>query len=574
MQSSKELPDFLHYQVEPPSQSKRRRRCTRFTLISILVFLVYLVHYGLDGFSSARDWISGAELTSPDRERCPQQAPLEPRHRSNLTDTNRKLILEDATYRNQSVKRMSGAIQVATQSFDDMGPVDKDPRWDIFAKFEAYLRETFPEVHERLEVAKVNTYGLVYTWQGKDSSLKPILLAAHQDVVPVPQETTDRWTYPPFDGYFDGEWIWGRGAGDCKNNLIGILEAVEILVKANFEPNRTVVLGFGFDEEVGGDRGARHISAYLEKTYGRDGFAAIVDEGGLGIGPAFGDTIFALPATGEKGYVDIVVTVDVPGGHSSVPPDHTGIGVLADVIKHLESNPDSPHLTSRNPYLSYLQCAAEHSDGMTKWMRKAILLGKKLQKVADALSAESRVMKSQMQTTQAVDVIRGGVKVNALPERSEVMINYRIAVESSVDELKEKFVHLVKKKAQKYNLMLDAFGDKYETRNVRWGTMRLSTREALNPAPVSPMTSDAYAVLAGTVKHTFGRDVVVAPTVMTGNTDTKYYWNLTRDIYRFSPVRSADKYNIHTVDERVSISGHLEGVWFYHELIRNFDEHH
>lgn len=34
--------------------------------------------------------------------------------------------------------------------------------------------------------------------------------------------------------------------------------------------------------------------------------------------------------------------------------------------------------------------------------------------------------KAMMRTTQAVDIVRGGVKVNALPERASVVVNHRI----------------------------------------------------------------------------------------------------------------------------------------------------
>ena len=47
-----------------------------------------------------------------------------------------------------------------------------------------------------------------------DKSLKPIVLMAHLDEVPVPEPTYKRWTHPPFDGHVDKDgWIWGRGSG-------------------------------------------------------------------------------------------------------------------------------------------------------------------------------------------------------------------------------------------------------------------------------------------------------------------------------------------------------------------------
>ncbi len=152
----------------------------------------------------------------------------------------------------------------------------------------------------KLDIKKVNTYGIVITWKGAEESLKPYLFMAHQDVVPVPDATVSRWKYPPYSAHYDGRYIWGRGATDCKNNLIGVLEAFEELLKKGYSPKRTILAGFGFDEEISGWQGAANIAKHLEKQWGRHSIDLIIDEGGLGIKDMYGAK-FALPALGEKG---------------------------------------------------------------------------------------------------------------------------------------------------------------------------------------------------------------------------------------------------------------------------------
>lgn len=107
-----------------------------------------------------------------------------------------------------------------------------------------------------------------------------------------------------------------------------------------------MIVSIGFDEEGGADQsyGARCLAETLMERYGKDGIEMIVcwlsrsiimdvltklqfDEGIAGIENRFG-TDFALPATAEKGYIDVTVTVSVPGGHSSTPPDHTASSCL------------------------------------------------------------------------------------------------------------------------------------------------------------------------------------------------------------------------------------------------------
>jgi Gly-Xaa carboxypeptidase len=131
----------------------------------------------------------------------------------------------------------------------------------------------------------INDLGLLYTFKGSEKDLKPILFAAHQDVVPA--GSPEKWTHPPFDANFDGKWLWGRGSSGCKNNLIGILSVVENLLEQNWQPKRTILLVFGYDEETGGARGAAIIAQELEKRYGRHGVAMVMDEGGMG-GTALG----------------------------------------------------------------------------------------------------------------------------------------------------------------------------------------------------------------------------------------------------------------------------------------------
>jgi Gly-Xaa carboxypeptidase len=346
------------------------------------------------------------------------------------------MYLESDTFLNKSVSRLSGAVRIPTESFDDMGPVGEDPRWNVFYPFHEYLAVTFPLVHASLQIEKVNTHGLLYTWSGSDTSLKPTLLMAHQDVVPVPDATVGQWTHPPFSGFFDGKFVWGRGASDCKNQLIAILEAVEALLEANYSPKRTLLLSFGFDEEISGREGANTLAPFLLKRYGKDGVAVIVDEGAPNA-EAWGRN-FALPGVAEKGYVDVDIVVRMPGGHSSIPPKHNGIGVASELITKIEEHTYEPRLDDKNPYLELMRCAAEHAPEFPDKLKKLLKSRdkkssraqekscKKKDKLALEASKESLGVKYLMTTSVAVDIIRGGVKTNALPERTVRILHYKV----------------------------------------------------------------------------------------------------------------------------------------------------
>lgn len=127
----------------------------------------------------------------------------------------------------------------------------------------------------------------------------------HQDVVPVLQVTESRWKYPPYSAHFDGRFVWGRGASDCKNIVIGVLEAFETLLQKDHKPERTMLAAFGFDEEISGWKGAAFLSKHLEETKGKNSIDLVIDEGGLGIKEMYG-TMFVLPGLGEKGRISML----------------------------------------------------------------------------------------------------------------------------------------------------------------------------------------------------------------------------------------------------------------------------
>ena len=446
---------------------------------------------------------------------CPQVEPLRPKGSDALARMD--AYLESSQFRNETIVRMAGAIQVPSESFDDLGPVGEDPRWDIMYDMAAYLDKTFPLVHKTLKLDKVNTHGLLYTWEGSDKSLKPTVLMAHQDVVPVAAATVKQWTHPPFSGHYDGKSVWGRGASDCKNLLVGTLEAVELLIEAQFKPKRTLVLAFGFDEEISGAEGAGHLAPAILDRYGKDGVAVIVDEGN-GVGASWGAN-FAMPAVAEKGYVDVEVIVRMPGGHSSIPPPHNGIGVMSELITLVEANRYEPHFHPENPFLGLLQCGAAHAPEFPPEWKKLLATPGAQHKLAQQVAQSSDALKYLFTTSVAVDVINGGVKSNALPERTTATINHRVNVGDHPSDVQERLTKLASTIAAKYNLTLHAFDDAEETAS----SLNLKAIKPLEPAPVTPTNVDSvtpYAIISGTTRALYNEEIFMAPSLSTGNTDT------------------------------------------------------
>lgn len=568
---------------------KRRRSALRSKILHFACFLglVLLSHHFWPYLrTNAFPTHESQKLLAID-DMCPQVSAITPSSHALLIDT---LDEEYGTkeFKLRAYESLGGAVRIPTVCYDDLGAPEEDPRWKVFDDFHTYIEQRFLKVHATLQRTKVATYAAVYHWQGTDTSLKPLLLAAHIDVVPTLAATEANWINPPFSGYYDGEWIWGRGSCDDKPGVIGIMTAIEALLEQGFKPTRTVILAFGIDEERGGQTGAAAIGKYLVNTYGEDSISMIVDEGG-GFSDLSG-TVFATPAVAEKGYLDVRVDVLTPGGHSSRPPRHTGIGILASVVTELEANPHVPRLARDRTYYQGLQCRAKYDAGFPSEMRKLVIESQtsdeKLHELETKLDDFDSAYSASAGTTQAIDIIYGGVKINALPEAVYAITNHRIADHSSVSELQNRFASIVAPVAAKHNMSLNAFGKEIGLEaSTTWGLVKVSDAfgSGLEPAPVTPTTgSGPYELLSGTILSTLKTNLrtddfpefsVVSPGLSLGNTDTRHYWSLTRHIFRYGHRGTTDGYNgAHTINEAIRAEGFLEQIRFFTRLILNADE--
>ncbi|KAJ7155550.1 hypothetical protein C8R43DRAFT_884619 [Mycena crocata] len=572
-----------------PSQAPPRPASTRRRGLAI----VALTFFGLTVLSHCTnyDFDFDGYLPHDTAASCPQVEALVPEHSAELL-ANISDLIGTADFKTKAINWLAGAVQVPTEVFDAMPPVGQDPRWDVFAPFHDYLLEAFPLVHSTLSLTKVNTYGLLFEWKGSDKSLKPVLLAAHQGTyLTICPSTSNHWTHPPYSGHFDGEYIWGRGSSDDKSGLIGIMTAIETLISQGFKPTRTFVLAFGFDEEASGLQGAGALGAAMRGIYGDDlPFAFVIDEGG-GFADIYG-SVFATPAVAEKGYLDVHVEVTSPGGHSSVPPAHTTIGILAALLVKYEDNPYELELSRDSIPYATLQCAAEHGATMPKVLKKIIKRSARSKGALRALEKilfQDRTYRSLIGTTQAIDIIQGGVKSNALPEQAYALVNHRISTQSSVGETQAHDTALLKPLAAQFNLSYTAFGAELsEAGAPAIGTLTIKDAygTSLEPAPVSPISGEEsapYKLLSGTIKATYAAhhdaspsDIAVAPGMSTGNTDTRYYWQLSRSIFRYNHKNtsgSKDRLSgVHTVNEAMSADALLEMIRFFATLILNADE--
>jgi carboxypeptidase PM20D1 len=412
-----------------------------------------------------------------------------------------------------------------------------------FLGLHRYLEQTFPQVHATVSKEVVGDYSLLYTWKGSDARSKPILLMGHMDVVPVEPGTEGNWTYSPFGGRIADGYIWGRGALDDKASVMAILEAVEELLTEGFQPKRTFYLAFGHDEEIGGLGGAAKIAGLLHSR-GIE-LEYVLDEGGTitkGILPGVTSPV-ALVGIAEKGYVSLELTVASSGGHSSMPPRHTAVGILSTAIHRLERNPFPAKING--PTRALLETVGpEMAFGQRLVMANLWLFDSLVKRLLSA----SPLSDALIRTTTAATMFEGSVKENVLPVKARAVVNFRILPGESSRSV------------------IDHVRNAVDDPRIGIAPLALS----LEPSPVSDIHSSGYTHLQRTIRQVFP-DAVVAPWLLVAATDSRHYAGLSENLYRFAPLQLSqeDIPRLHGTDERISAADYEHCVKFYIQLIRN-----
>ncbi|HEY2734532.1 MAG TPA: M20 family peptidase [Polyangiales bacterium] len=430
-----------------------------------------------------------------------------------------------ATDERRIAEHLSQAIRIQTISHQDASADDHAQ----FAALRSFLSATYPRLHTALAHEQIGGDGLLYVWPGRDPKATPILLLAHQDVVPVEPGSEARWTHPPFDGAIADGFVWGRGALDDKGPLIGLFEAIESLLAEGFQPQRTVYLASGFDEEVGGAQGALAIARELSRRNMH--FSWVLDEGGSatqGIVPFIERPIVAV-SVAEKGYVSVELVAHGEGGHSSAPPARTSVGLLAAAIVRLEDSPFEPrllpivrdNLETYAPEMPLLQRVA-----LTNlWLTSPLVLRE---------LARRRESNPSVRTTTAPTMLSAGVKENVLPESAHAIVNFRILPGESSAEVVDRVRRVI------------------ADRHVDATRLRRTVAE---PAPQSSTTGPGYRALRDAALAIFP-DAIATPGMTYGLTDSRHFLAIADDVYRFVPrlMLASDMKRMHGTDERASLT--------------------
>lgn len=412
-----------------------------------------------------------------------------------------------------------------------------------FLRWGGFLREQFPLIHSRCEITTISEIAFLYHLPGTRPELPPAAYYAHFDVVPADEEGKG-WTHPPFSGEIAGGFVWGRGAIDDKGLLISLWEALEELLAEGFEPERSIYLLLGGDEEIGGSNGAAAIAAHLA-GHGVH-LASLIDEGTFiveGLVPGTSAPI-ALIGTAEKGHASVRLSVDGEGGHSSMPPARTAVGLLADALGRIEHSPFPLRITPT--IASFFRALAPATRFPASFvLRRPRLFALPLK----AVFSRPEQTRAMLRTTVAPTMLRGSEAENVLAAHAEAIVNVRLLQGDSIEGCRAELER------------------KVADRRVRVELQPGSD----NSEPTTPTGpgSWAYRRTRATIEETLP-DAVVVPFLVVGATDSRLFEASSDACLRFVPFRMNSELiaSMHNVDERISLENLELATRFYRRLFR------
>ncbi len=406
-----------------------------------------------------------------------------------------------------------------------------------------WLAATYPKFHA---VAKREVIGqsLLYTWQGRNPKLKPILLMAHMDVVPVVPGTARNWVHPPFSGTIAGGYVWGRGSIDDKGPLIAIMEACERLAADGFTPERTVMIAAGQDEETGGAKGNAVIAKMLAARGVR--FDWVLDEGGAILDDPFPgmQTPAAFVAVAEKGYVSLELVAHGEGGHSSRPTHDMAVTRLASSILKVTHHPFSSGIDDIER--EQLHILAPYVPFAPRILLANLWISAPIIERFMEMQPETAAL---LHTTIAPTMLNAGVKDNVLPPTAHATINFRIHPRDDIDGV----VDHVRR----------AIGDP----KVDIDVLSESASEA---SKVADIYGASYKFLAREIRAAFG-DIPVAPVLAIVATDSRHYLPIADNVFRLDPFHFGpnDLARVHGTNERLAVGDLAPAVGFYMRIVKD-----
>lgn len=422
---------------------------------------------------------------------------------------------------------------------------DKDGNFDK-AEFEGFykvLEGNYPAVFSTVEAQRINDYGILLRWKGKNEKLDPVILMAHHDVV---SDEGQDWLHPAFEAEVHDGCVWGRGTIDTKCLIGGIFEAWEALIEEGYVPERDIYFASSNCEEVAGDTMPKIVDWFRENKI-KPHF--ILDEGGAIMSnlPMGIKTPFAMIAMSEKGWATLKLTARsktaAHGAKASASDKVSAPVKLVRALDAIEKNPIEANLTAAVEEM--LRSFAPYIDGYVGSVLKNIKIFRPIiKKVLESNADTAAMIRSAINITK----IEAGNEKGGVPDTATATLSLKIAPHDTVDGV---IAHIRK-----------VVGENIEVEEIKRS----------NPPRISDFRTKNFELVKNTVKKVFP-DVGAAPFILNAGTDARHFSPICNEIYRFGAFRLDDDLfgTVHGANERIPVKDYLKCIEFYYELVKGIN---
>lgn len=377
-----------------------------------------------------------------------------------------------------------------------------------------------------------------------DGSKKPILLAAHADVVGVERE---KWKHDPFQGTIEDGYVFGRGAIDFKGGLAVFAQAVMLLKKNNVPLSRDVIFLSEADEE-----GGQYNTSWLAASHwDKIDCEFSLNEGGWIIKNPNGKVRYVSISTADKIGVSLVFKATGKSTHSSMPLPDNAIFTLAKALARIADYETKPMLipstkeffltlakTSGPPMSTYFSNLVNSSD-------PAVV------READREISKDPLLHALMRNTIAPVLMNAGFRGNVIPSSAEATINFRVIPGTNTADLMGEMKRVVNDPRVEITQATASMG----------GTRPPAELERMQRTPPSSQDTELYAALAREAKAVYP-EAAVTPYLFQAGTDSMAWRSRGIPVYGIYPyaIDAEDLSRMHGNDERVSIESLRSGT--------------
>ena len=365
-----------------------------------------------------------------------------------------------------------------------------------------------------------------------------LILLQHTDVVPA---SKDYWETDPMIAEIKDGYLYGRGVIDMKGAGISHLISFIRLHRENKKLNRDLVFLATADEEAGGLYGAGWMIENHPEVF--EGAGYLINEGGSGL-KIGDDTVFSVEVTQKVPVWLRLIATDDPG-HGSSPRATSSVSRIVHALNLIRENPFPARII---PAVDrYFKSLALNMNGENAEAFSDINKAVKQDGFLDKLQEFSPSYHALTRDTCSLTMLQGSQKINVVPPVAQAEVDCRMLPDRSSDDFIEDFNNLIKPAGVEVELVL-AF------------------------APAVSSTNSEFFKHIKSVTASMYPGSRVAPAVSTGFTDSHFTRELGIDSYGFNPIifNPDDFSGVHGNNERVSVSGYLQGTEDLHQIVSQF----